>query len=535
MRSLLSILIVLSYFSCFAQQTVGVMINEHPSPGYTLFGNNEKTYLIDNCGLVVNSWLSEYKPGNSKYLLEDGSLLQGLRVDGPFAQEGGAGGRFELWSWEGELQWSYEYVDDKQQAHHDIALLPNGNFLILAWEKYSETEAKQKGRIYDGEVWSEKIVELQILDNNQAAIVWEWKLWDHLIQDVDPSKENYGVIAEHPERIDINYLGALVSNPRSWVHLNSIDYHPTLDQIVVSSRLFNELWIIDHSTTTTEAASTAGGNTNKGGGLLYRFGNPEAYDRGHLRAQDFFGQHDVRWAPEGYPHAGKLMVFNNEFTDNQSRVEIWSPPVQNDGTYLLEEEGIYGPESPDWAFTEPGFYSKLMSGAQMLSNGNVLICEGMSGRFIELNPTKETLWEYINPVNRNGSPVSQGGSPQFNQVFRATKYDVNYPAFEGVELEGSVPVEINPWENDCYTTSETVDEEIVIKVVNNPISETLIIESNKNGKVEARLFNALGALLFAFEINQGTNYITLPELTRGIYILDISEKFKPRKGIRLIK
>ncbi|GIR57077.1 MAG: hypothetical protein CM15mP64_4890 [Candidatus Neomarinimicrobiota bacterium] len=34
-----------------------------------------------------------------------------------------------------------------------------------------------------------------------------------------------------------------------WKHLNSIDYNEDLDQIIISSRHHDEIYIIDHSTT----------------------------------------------------------------------------------------------------------------------------------------------------------------------------------------------------------------------------------------------------------------------------------------------
>ena len=74
------------FFICYcflgqlqAQQTVGLFLNEPTSyNGYTLFNSNSSTstYLLDNCGEMVHSWTSDYRPGLSVYLLEDGRLLK---------------------------------------------------------------------------------------------------------------------------------------------------------------------------------------------------------------------------------------------------------------------------------------------------------------------------------------------------------------------------------------------------------------------------------------------------------------------------
>ena len=45
-----------------------------------------------------------------------------------------------------------------------------------------------------GEMWSTAILELEIVPPNGANIVWEWHLWDHLVQDSDPSLPGYGVV-----------------------------------------------------------------------------------------------------------------------------------------------------------------------------------------------------------------------------------------------------------------------------------------------------------------------------------------------------
>lgn len=265
----------------FAQQTIGLFTNTAQAfNGYTLFSNNEKAYLIDNCGFTVNTWDTNYKPGLTLYLLENGNLLRPGRIVNTSFSGGGIGGIFELYNWEGDLLWSYELTSAILQPHHDIEPLPNGNFLAIVWEKHTEAEAQAVGRSTMGEVWSEKIVEIEPVGTNDANIVWEWRLWDHLIQNVDSDKPNFGMPSEHPELVNINYTGQGGNAPADWIHLNAITYNDELDQIAISSRNFDEIWVIDHSTTSTEAAGHSGGNAGKGGDLLYRFGNPVAYDMG---------------------------------------------------------------------------------------------------------------------------------------------------------------------------------------------------------------------------------------------------------------
>src|SRR5206468_214059 len=75
------------------------------------------------------------------------------------------------------------------------------------------------------------------------------------------------------------------------LHINAVAYNAELDQIVLSTPKFNEIWIIDHSTTTQQAAGHSGGRWKKGGDVLYRWGNPRAYSRGAQEQQTLFGQH----------------------------------------------------------------------------------------------------------------------------------------------------------------------------------------------------------------------------------------------------
>ena len=55
------------------------------------------------------------------------------------------------------------------------------------------------------QMWGEAIFEIEIVGTDDINIVWEWHIWDHLIQDVGSDFPNYGNVSEHPELMDINF------------------------------------------------------------------------------------------------------------------------------------------------------------------------------------------------------------------------------------------------------------------------------------------------------------------------------------------
>ncbi len=337
--------------------------------------------------------------------------------------------------------------DTESLPHHDIEPLPNGNVLILAWEFKTEAEAIAAGRnpdlISQGKLWPEQLIEIKPTGPpTSGEVVWEWHLWDHLIQDYDPTKANYGVVADHPELIDINFAD---KGKADWIHANAIDYNPELDQIIISCHGFNEFWIIDHSPTAAEAAGHSGGNSGMGGDILYRWGNPQSYRAGTASDQTLFKQHDVQWVASDLSERENILIFNNgnhRPTGSYSSVDEIAPPVDANGHYILDPGSAYGPEEVTWSYTAENpvdFYADKISGAQRLPNGNTLICSGTDGAFFEVTPTGEIVWQYVNPVTRTG-PLAQGeiipGDHRglANAVFRAYRYASDYPGLASKDL-----------------------------------------------------------------------------------------------------
>ncbi len=386
------------------------------------------TYLMNREGVEMYSWKSTYTPGNSVYLLENGNLLRTGHIKSDTFDVGGAGGIVEEIMPDNLVVWSYKYANDKVQQHHDIEMLPNGNILIIAWQYKTKTEAVAAGRdpnlVTDEGLWPDHIIEVNPAN---SEIVWEWYVWDHLVQDYDLSKENYGIIADHPERIDLNYTSGKSGNP-DWNHTNAIDYNVELDQILLCVHSFNEIWIIDHSTTTEEARGHSGGISGMGGDLLYRWGNPRTYDMGTPADQKFFGQHSAQWIPGGNPGSGNILVFNNgqgRWDGQYSSVDEIVPPVNEQGHYSLAAGEAYEPSESVWRYVADNpinFYADHISGAQRLPNGNTLICNGAEGIFFEVNSEKETVWQY-----------SYGG-----EVFQVTGFALGYQGLSSLDLEPTI-------------------------------------------------------------------------------------------------
>jgi hypothetical protein len=380
------------------------------------------------------------------------------------------------------------------------------------------------------QIWSEKIVELQPVGANDAIVVWEWKLWDHLVQEEDASKPNFGTVSEHPELVDLNYFLNPGNGP-DWVHLNSIDYNPDLDQLLVSSHTFNEVWIIDHSTSTAEAATHAGGNSGKGGDLLYRWGNPQTYQRGNPTTKKLYAQHHATWIPNGYPNAGKILVFNNGLNrpGNFSSIYMIDPPIDGSNNYSITASEAFLPTELFWTYTAnpaSDFYSSNISGVYPLENGSFMITNGRAGTFFEIDSENQTLWKYINPITMSGA-VAQGSVPTNNLVFRANFYPSNYAGLSGQSLVPMGEIELNPTiPSICelvQSSNSIENSEIIVSVYPNPFAEstTISYENREQKNALLTICTLTGQQVKSISNSTGKIYLNREELPAGVYFYQL--------------
>ena len=517
---LLSLNLLIFPMFLFAQNpTVGLVYKANGvTTGYTLFTpeQNQNVFLIDNCGEVVHSWTFSEKPGLTCYLLPNGNLLRSGKDS------------LEIRDWNNNQIWAYSTNANGILKHHDIEPLPNGNILLVAKDIYTKTQTIGLGGdtllSVDGRNF-EKIIELQPIGTNQAAIVWEWKFKDHLVQEYDATKPNYGVVANHPELLEMNFDNGFTDD---YVHLNAIDYNAQLDQIMITARHLSELFIIDHSTTTLQAASHAGGTSNKGGDFLWRWGNPQINQAGGTSDQKLFWPHDGKWVESTYLDSGKISVFNNrgDGSNTFSSIHLIEPQLVN-SVYQIGTSGGFLPSTFNWTWTGnifgTAFYESKKSGTHALPNGNMMICENGRGRISEVTKAGQVIWVYVNPSAQTIN--SQYGDPLAldNFIFRAEKYLPDFPGLVGKDLTPQGIIEnVNPLSDQCASTSGISE---IAK------SKNWFVQPSLNGKIKffewenfnrIEIFDAYGKSVYVATDFSGQELQV--QLAEGIYYLVIENK-----------
>ena len=524
-----------------AQNTVGLLSYDimKAYDGYNLMypHNQPNVYLLNNCGEIVNVWEDDanFRPGNTAYLTEDGYLYKTKRdamVTSDAIWAGGGGALLEIRDWDNNLMYQFEMNDSLYRLHHDFAVMPNGNIIALAWEYKSTDECIAAGRdtstLAQGVLWPDWVFELNPFED---TIVWEWHSWDHLVQDFDSTKANFGVIADHPELIDVNY-GRPDGHP-DWHHGNALDYNAELDQIIVSIPYFDEVWIIDHSTSTAQAASSAGGFSNIGGDLMFRWGNPITYAAGDSSDQKLFFQHDSHWIDDfldfSHPYYGRIAVFNNRFGGNYSTANVINPAWEMyDWNYLKDENtGQFLPDEVDLTLLHPDtfpLYSTGLSGVQFLPNGNVLLNAGRFGYAFEMTPDNEIVWEYVTPL-RAGMAVSQGEMLSINNnlTFRMKRYPADFEGFDGKDLSSQGYIEMNPDTNYCalLTSVEQIMIDDAFNIYPNPADERITVEWDGMKYAQLELYSLQGQKLESMTASGGRLYLDTRQYQNGVYLVAI--------------
>jgi len=422
--------------------------------GYTLFyprlapESIAKIYLIDMEGNVVHTW-----PGaNNPKLMENSRIIS----------------RFTEMDWDGNVVWkantkvhhdTWRIYNPKLKAHTTIGLTREQDYT----KNNAATVGCDPGGNYS-DAYADGVVEVD-MDGN---IVWQWRFLDHVIQDKNPGRQNYvgkgKTIADYPGKLDLNWItnqnrrNGIAGVTKDWQHTNALHYNEKLDHIAINARNWSEFYVIDHG------ATFVPGNPEKSielaasdaGDFIYRFGNPSAYKQGDPPGfqtqghQQMYGSHGIEWIKDGLPGAGNFIIFDNGCYNPMgyaSRVLEINPFLdankKKTGFYVNPPDAGYGRNNVSnqivWSFkanTLTSFFSSNVSNAQRLPNGNTLVCSGRNAHLFEITRNGEVVWEYINPLGRDGVlTVLQDSDGGNNSVFRVYRYGPDYPAFKGRELK----------------------------------------------------------------------------------------------------
>jgi hypothetical protein len=235
----------------------------------------------------------------------------------------------------------------KEDYHHALLQLPNGNYMVLGNEKVKFANENPGDTVTSEEVDFCNIIEF----NEKREIVWSWRMKDYFPYE-------YLINSKIETRSG-------VVNP----HANSFCVDETNNVIYLSFRDISRIIKIDR----------------KSKKILASYGQ-RLNDEDDVMETDLFRlQHDIQLLPNG-----DMLLFNNNDIDNGkiSCVEIIRLPATKKDTFQLK-----------WKFdlnydAQSNGKIDRMGGVKIMPDGNYLICEGSSNRVVEISPKGELLWDF---------------------------------------------------------------------------------------------------------------------------------------------
>lgn len=356
------------------------------------------TYLIDRDGYLVHQWESQRSGGGSALMLSDGSVLRAAMAGTPreFSGVRGATGCIERIGRDGKLLWQFVLASPGFQMHDGFDVLPNGNVLLLAWER----RVVDSGDVAAGESpaekeqWIDTILEVKPDGRDGGQVVWRWRSDGHFFSAANESYQN-GEASKQPEQSS-PFGASDETSGRTPLHFTSVSYHPSRDQILVNSLGSGEVWVIDRAVSRSTSAPSEDGKEG-GSDLVYRWGNPAAW--GMKGERKLFGQQFATWVDRNEGGAA-ILIFNNRTDDSKrvfSSILELRPANARTGDYLRTEGEGFGPKRPHWYYAPapPERFLVAWGGsAQRLSNGNTLIASSPDGRIFEVTPEGEMVWDF---------------------------------------------------------------------------------------------------------------------------------------------
>ncbi|MBA1392299.1 hypothetical protein EQ500_00010 [Lactobacillus sp. XV13L] len=437
--------------------------------GYTLFnGDGEGTLLIDMNGKIVHEWKN--LQGFPNKMIRGGKVFGSLKARDRYAAYQDQSDVTEV-DWDGKKLWSFNHnqeVDDEDtgkvwvaRQHHDYQIEGNPVGYYVPGQESNDNFQKmlilthnnlKKKRVSPQSLLEDVLIEI----NRSGEIMWSWSLMDHF-KEFHLSNIELNAIFRDPNTHDTGDEGegdifhcncASYLGPNKWYDQGDKRFAP--DNIIIDAREANIMWIIDHET----------------GKIVWQIGpdytmSPELRTLGPL-----VGMHHAHMIPKGLPGAGNILVFNNGgwagygIPNQVSKTGMKTARI--DTSKVIEFDPItlevkWTFDSSDLGETmiwhQHRFYSPLVSDTQRLPNGNTLIDEGTEGRFLEVTPDKEVVWEYVYPHVNNYLVYRAYRIPYdwIPQLTKPEEIEVTPPANDQFQVKGAA--------NPNFTKETTVEVE----------------------------------------------------------------------------
>jgi len=374
---------------------------------YTLYDSRDgHSYLIDMSGKKVHSWVYNGSPSE----MIDPAINNGIRGQIICRKEPHklSCETVLILDWDSNIVWEWgeRAPGGKAQQNHDVAPLSNGNILLLTFLEVRLPE-----------VPDEPVIDQAIYEVNRGGeIVWKWISSEHF-DELGFAGEKQRLLFSKKMRgprcsiFVLNDMAPL--GPNKWFDNGDDRFHP--DNIMIDSREGSFIAIIEKKT----------------GKIVWRMGPeyPASYDFSEASFTGTFprpvdsicGQHDAHMIPKGLPGEGNILVFDNQgpagFPPIYLKIFLGSRVLEIDPTTkeIVWQYDASCTGQPFWRF-----FSSFISSARRLPNGNTLINEGMNGRFFQVTPDGEIVWEFVNPYFGQWTKhVIETGGILANFVYRA--------------------------------------------------------------------------------------------------------------------
>ncbi|MCZ6598965.1 MAG: aryl-sulfate sulfotransferase [Planctomycetota bacterium] len=302
--------------------------------GLNLYANDSnEAYALDMDGRVVATWtVPGYDQCEFFRLLDGGRILIESVDQGIALLDAGS-----------NVVWRLD-----MNAHHDVAALEDGTFLVPYWDQHADYRGRPVR--FDG----------LLHVSAEGGTLGRWSTFDHLeeLQALHPPLALDTAPPPGPDEAEQVY-DYYHLNTVSPIGPNALDGDPRfqVENLLLCFRNANLLVILDRETRQ----------------IVWHW-RPGTIDFPHM--------------PTMLPD-GRMLLFDNGHHRGWSRILEFDP---RDGEIVWRYQ----------AEPRESFFTEGRGSVQRLPNGNTLICESERGRAFEVTRAGEIVWEFWNPELKGG-------------------------------------------------------------------------------------------------------------------------------------